>query len=302
MMENGFLKRYRNHIAIHAIVLIWGFTGILGKLISIPFYSLVWYRMAIAFVCLAIYYGLIKKGKPVKAKYIPQILGVGLLVAAHWAAFFEGLKVSNVSVVLTTLASTSLFVALIEPLFFKRKVRLYEVFFGLLVISGLFLIFRFEAGYHLGILLSLLAALLAALFGVINGRLVEKAPPGQITLYEMLGGVVGISVYTLLFEDWTWADFQPTLSDWIYLILLGVICTAVAFVVSVQVLRELSPFTVSMSINMEPIYAIILALIFFGESERMTGGFYLGAGLILGTVLANGLVKARLNRKRRKQV
>ncbi|UTW64243.1 EamA family transporter [bacterium SCSIO 12741] len=300
MSQEGFFTRYQNHIAIHVIVLIWGFTGILGKVISIPFYSLVWFRMAIAFLSLIIYFKLFRKGGTISLRYIPQILGVGLLVAAHWAAFFEALKVSTVSVVLTTLASTSLFVALIEPLFFKRRVRLYEVIFGVIVISGLFLIFQFEADYHLGIMLSLLAALLAALFGVINGRLVEKAPPGQITLYEMLGGVLGISIYTVLFENWSWADFQPTSLDWIYLLVLGVICTAVAFVVSVQVLRELSPFTVSMSINMEPIYAIILALIFFGDSERMTPGFYAGALLILGTVLANGLVKARINRKNRR--
>lgn len=217
-----------------------------------------------------------------------------MIVAAHWATFFQALKVANVSVVLTTLASASLFVAFLEPLFFKRRIIMYEVGFGFLVILGLYLIYNFETQYMLGIVLALVSAFLAALFSTLNAIMVRTSTPGQITLLEMFGGVLGMSLYTLFFEDVTIGAFSPSQVDWIYLLILGLICTALAFVVSVRVMRELSPFTVSISINMEPIYAIILALIFFGEEEKMTPGFYLGAGIILSTVIANGILKRKL--------
>ena len=296
----SFFERYRHHIALHIIILIWGFTGILGKVITIPYYSIVIYRMGIAFLALLIYLLITKKPFEKSLKKIAIFILVGILVGAHWATFFQAIKVSNVSVTLTTLASTSFFVAFLEPLFFKRKIIWYEVFFGLLVVFGLYLIFSFETQYQLGIILALFSALTAAVFSVINGRLVIKSSAGQITMYEMLGGVLGISIYTFFFETIEIGAFSPTDLDVFYLLILGIICTAVAFVVSVQVMKYLSPFTVSISINMEPIYAIILALIFFGESEKMTLGFYFGAALILSTVIGNGLLKSYF--KKRKQI
>lgn len=248
--------------------------------------------MGIAFLALLIYLLITKKPFEKSLKKIALFILVGILVGAHWATFFQAIKVSNVSVTLTTLASTSFFVAFLEPLFFKRKIIWYEVFFGLLVVLGLYLIFSFETQYQLGIILALFSALTAAIFSVINGRLVIKSSAGQITMYEMLGGVLGISIYTFFFETIEIGAFSPTDLDVFYLLILGIICTAVAFVVSVQVMKYLSPFTVSISINMEPIYAIILALIFFGESEKMTTGFYFGAALILSTVIGNGLLKS----------
>jgi drug/metabolite transporter (DMT)-like permease len=197
------------------------------------------------------------------------------------------------------LASTSLFVAFIEPLLYKRRIIAYEVLFGLAVIFGLYLIFNFETQYQWGIVLALISAFLAAIFGTLNGVLVRNSAPGQITLWEMIGGVVGMTLYTLIFEDLTWEAFSPNWLDTFYLLVLGLICTALAFVVSVQVMRILSPFTVSISINMEPIYAIILALLFFGESEQMTPGFYLGAAIILGTVIGNGVLKRYFRNKQR---
>ena len=288
----SFFERYRHQITLHIIILIWGFTGILGKVITIPYYSIVIYRMGIAFLALLIYLLITKKPFEKSLKKIVLFILVGILVGAHWATFFQAIKVSNVSVTLTTLASTSFFVAFLEPLFFKRKIIWYEVFFGLLVVLGLYLIFSFETQYQLGIILALFSALTAAIFSVINGRLVIKSSAGQITMYEMLGGVLGISIYTFFFETIEIGAFSPTDLDVFYLLILGIICTAVAFVVSVQVMKYLSPFTVSISINMEPIYAIILALIFFGESEKMTIGFYFGAALILSTVIGNGLLKS----------
>ncbi|MDE0773008.1 MAG: EamA family transporter [Salibacteraceae bacterium] len=300
-MFKKFIIDYRYQIALHATVFIWGFTGILGKLIEVPYYSIVWYRMLIAAFGIAMYAISTKAQLKISFKKALIFIFVGFIVAAHWSTFFQALKVSNVSVVLTTLASASLFVAILEPIFFKRKLILYELLFGLAVIVGLSLIFNFESQYALGILLALSSAFLAALFSTINGLLIRENKSRIITFYEMVGGVIGISIYTLLFESPTITDFSPGINDIIYLLILGLVCTAVAFVVSVEVMKELSPFTVSISINMEPIYAIVLALIFFGESEQMTPGFYLGALIIFSTVLGNSALKSIQKRRRKKK-
>ena len=298
MPNKNFFQEYRHQVALHAIILIWGFTGILGKVISIPFYSIVIYRMGIAFIGLLLFFIWKRKQMMIPLKKMLILILVGVVVGAHWATFFQALKVSNVSVTLTTLASTSLFVAFLEPLFFKRRIIWYEVILGLVVIFGLYLIFNFESEYKLGILLALCSAFLAALFSTFNGMMIKDTSASHITIYEMLGGVIGLSVYTFLFENATMIDFSPSYLDIFYLLILGLICTALAFVVSVSVMRVLSPYTVSISINMEPIYAIILALIFFGESEKMTPGFYLGAFLILSTVIGNGVLKNRYKHRK----
>ncbi len=299
-MLSKLIQVYRYQIALHLTVFVWGFTGILGKLIELPYYSIVWYRMLIAAISLLIY-ALAKKSElRISLKRALLFILVGFIVAAHWSTFFQALKISNVSVVLTTLASASLFVALLEPIFFKRRIIFYELLFGVAVIIGLSLIFNFESQYALGIILALIAAFLAALFSTINGLLIRNDKARIITFYEMVGGVIGMSIYTLVFESPSVTDFSGSLLDAFYLLILGIVCTAVAFVVSVEVMKELSPFTVSISINMEPIYAIILALIFFGESEQMTPGFYLGAIIIFSTVLGNAALKSYQKRKRKK--
>tara|TARA_X000000950_G_C13870486_1_gene642652 strand:- start:1007 stop:1921 length:915 start_codon:yes stop_codon:yes gene_type:complete len=298
MRNAQWFQNYSYHIALHAVVFIWGFTGILGKVIEIPYYAIVWYRMFFAALGLLAYFVLSANAVKVTPLKALRMLAVGFIVAAHWATFFQALKVSNVTVVLTTIASTSLFVAFLEPLFFKRRINVYEVLFGLVVIVGLYLIFSFESQYRLGVILALTSAFLAALFGTLNGLLIRESTASQITFYEMLGGLIGITLYTLLFENFAWTDFQPAPLDIVYLLVLGLLCTALAFVVSVEVMKKLSPFTVSISINMEPIYAIILALLFFGDSEKMTPGFYLGALLIMGTLIANGIIKRNLTNNR----
>lgn len=286
---------------LHAVILIWGFTGILGKLIQIPSVNIVWYRMLIACVALFVYLKLSKFSLKVSVNSLLKLFGVGIIVALHWIFFFEALKVSTVSVTLTTLASATLFTGVFEPFFFKRKLVLYELVFGILVIVGLALIFSFESKYTLGIIYALLSAFFASLFTTLNGKLVLSGLKARaITFYEMLGGTLAISLY-LMFSGVTLdTSFLPGFgrlpelySDLFYLILLGVLCTAVAFVVSVEVMRELTPFTVSVSINLEPIYSIILALVFFGDAEKMTPGFYVGALLILFTIFGNGWMKKR---------
>lgn len=292
----SFIKKYEDHIALHATILVWGFTGILGKLISIPSTHIVFYRMGIAMLSLFIYLQWKKKLHLPNKKKLASFLGVGIIIALHWISFFEAVHVSNVSVTLTCLATATFFTALFEPIVFKKKPVVYELLLGLLVIVGLYIIFEFESKYSYGILLSLFSAAMAALFNVLNGKLIEKNEASIISTYEMFGGFAIVSIYLFIFSDKPIGSVTPNFNEWFYLILLGTICTAIAFLIAVKVLKNLSPYTVSISINMEPIYSIILALLFFGESERMTPAFYLGALIILGTIFINAILKRRKKR------
>lgn len=287
----------RNLLLLHIVVLIFGFTGILGKLISIPSEALVWYRMFFASIAVGLYLLLSRKSLKMSSKGLLQTLGIGFIIAAHWIFFFEAIKQSNVSITLATLSTAALFTALLEPLFFKRKLHLYELFLGGLVIAGLYFIFRFETENSWGIWLAVLSAFLASLFTVINGRLIKKYEPGQISLYELSGGVVAISLYFLFTSPSEFPNFSMSTSDWLALLILAIICTAFAFVASVKVMEELTPFTVSLSINLEPVYGIILAYLFFGEEEKMSAGFYIGTIMILSSLFLNVWFKKKMKKK-----
>ncbi len=225
-----------------------------------------------------------------------QTFFTGFIIAAHWVFFFEAIKQSNVSVTLSALATASLFTALLEPLFFKRKLLPYEVLLGLLVLLGLYFIFQFETDNHLGIVLGVISAFLASLFTVINGRLVKQYNSTRISLYELFGGTIAITLYFLLFKEGDLPDFNIRANDWFYLLILAVICTAFAFVASIKVMEELTPFTVSLTVNLEPVYGILLAISFFGEEEKMSVGFYAGTLVILASLFLNVLLKKRLNK------
>lgn len=289
----------RHHIKLHFIVFIWGFTGVLGALISISSDSLVWYRMLIASAGIAVF--LKWKGISFIAprKELIKYLLTGLLVAIHWIFFFEAIKISNVSVALVCFASTSLFAAFLEPFFYKRRIIGHEILFGLIAVFGLYMIFEFETQYKMGILFSLFSAFIGALFTVFNGKfiagnsLITASGAGIITLYEMIGGFIGLSFYMLIADPYFLQTEIPTISDWLYLILLSLVCTAYAFVASVDLLKYISPYTMTITVNLEPVYAIILALMIFGEKEKMTNGFYAGAAVVLITVLLNAWIKGR---------
>ncbi len=281
--------KFGNLLLLHIVVFIFGFTGILGKLIETDSDILVWWRMSIAAIAISIYAYPAKKITSSIWQNSPTYLGVGFIIAFHWITFFQAIKISNVSVTLACLSSASLFTAVLEPLFFKRRIDLAEILFGIMVVAGLVLIFSFESEYTEGIIMALVSAFLASLFTVINGRLIQKDNPYRISLVEMIGGVIGISI---------WLGFSGKLgvnmidipgADWFWILILGIICTAFAFVASVKVMEELTPFTVSLTINLEPVYGIILAFLIFGSSEEMTPGFYIGTVLILGALYLNAL-------------
>lgn len=290
-----------NYLHLHLIVFIWGFTAVLGALISIDAVPLVWYRMGIATLILGLV--LWYRGRRFKfpLKTLVYFALVGGVIALHWLSFFGAIKASNVSVTLAVMATGAFFTAFLEPLIFKRKLLIYEVLFGVLAIVGVVIIFNLETQYTTGILLALLSAVLGALFAILNAKLVKNYPAGVISFYELGFGTLFISIYLLVSGKFSANLFELSLSDWGFLFILSSICTAYAFLASVHVMKWLSPFTVMLTINLEPVYGILLGLLILGESEKMNPQFYYGALLILATVVLNGILKISQARKRRKQ-
>ncbi|MGK6352305.1 DMT family transporter [Parapedobacter sp. DT-150] len=287
----------RNLLILHVTVIVWGFTGILGNLISISAIHLVWYRVLIAFLSLAVYFWYRGQSFAVKRRDFMQFFLTGGLVGLHWVLFFESIKVSTVSVTLVCLSSVTLFTAIIEPLFYKRRTAKTEVLVGLLIIAGIYLIFKFEGQYVRGIVLGLLAALAAALFGTINSKLIKKSEATMISLYEMFGAWVWISLFMLVSGGFG-REMQPTGADTLYLLLLGTVCTSGAYVAAVSVMREISAFRVALASNLEPIYGILLAWLFFGQREKMSAGFYAGAIIILGAVFVYPVIRYQIAKKK----
>lgn len=289
-----------NYLHLHFIVFIWGFTAVLGALISLDAIPLVWYRMLMATLFIFIYLWWRREKLRFSLKTLSGFALGGVIIALHWLTFFGAIKASNVSVTLAVLSTGAFFASLLEPLLYGRKVILYEVFFGLLVVVGLYIIFDVESTYSLGIGLALVSAFLSALFSVINGRFVLKYKASTISFYELGFGVLAITVFLAFSGRFTPAFFQVSAHDWIYLAILASACTAYAFIASVHVMKWISPYTVMLTINMEPIYGIILALLVLGDAEKMNSQFYYGALIILLTVVANGVIKVTRERKRRR--
>lgn len=285
----------KNLIILHVTVFIWGFTGILGALISIDAVNLVWYRVLIALISLYGYLFYKKASIRVSKKTFMKLFFTGAIVAAHWILFFQAIKLSAVSVTLVTLSSLTLFTAILEPLLKRQKILGLEIFTGLLIISGIYMIFKFESHYSTGIICGLLSALCASIFSIINSQQIQNRPAPIISFYELIGAWVWVSIYLLISEGLkTPVSLNP--SDLFFLLILGTICTSLAYVAGVAVMKELSAFRVALVTNLEPVYGIILAFMFFGKKEQMTPGFYAGAIIVLGTIFLYPFLK---NKKRK---
>ena len=284
------LKQYKL-TSIHLMVVILGFTGIFGKLISLDTLDLVWYRMLIAFISLAIFLFMKNKLFAISKKNFLGVLGVGGLVAIHWLCFFESIKVSSVSVAVVCLSTSSLFSALIEPIFFKRKLLAYEVIMAIIVAAALAFIMGMETQYLWGYIYGILAAFLGTLFTLFNAIYIKKTSAAQITMIEMLAGVLIITCILLFQKDYTVFTSLISITDLLYLVILGVLCTAMVFVWMTEIMRYITPYSLIMAINLEPIYSIILALIIFGDNELMSPTFYIGSSIIIGVVFLEGYIK-----------
>lgn len=239
-----------------------------------------------------------KKKILLSKKDMLRFLGIGIVVGVHWYCFFESIKLSNVSVALGCLASQSLFTSLIEPIVHKKKILWFDVFTGVLIIIGLYIIFQFESSYFEGIIYGILAALFASLFSVLNDKASQKQAVSVITFYEMIGGFIGVNILYFSMGKTSGLDLVHVSSnDIIYLLILGTICTAGAFVVIVNLIKRLGAFQVLLAINLEPVYGILAAFIIFGESEKMTLGFYIGAIIITIAIFLHPLLKKRIKKK-----
>lgn len=284
--------KLKNYLHLHFLVFIAGFTAILGELITINAISLVWFRMGMAAILMFIYIKIRKIKLKVDFKSIVKFSIAGIIIALHWITFFESIKQSTISIALAMFSTGAFFASLIEPLFYKRRVIWYEILFGLLVIIGVWIITSTEFKYVNGIILGILSALFLSTFAVINGKLVERNSATLISFYEFISGVIFISIFLSLFRGgFDAAFFSLSTNDWFYLFILASICTAYAFIAAVHVMKQISPYTVVLTFNLEPIYGIVLAIIFFPKAEKMSTEFYIGASLIISTVLLNGILK-----------
>ena len=287
-MQNDKLKSYLN---LHLIVFIWGFTAILGALITITADALVWYRMLFASVFLSLFLVFKKKSFRIPIKSFLKLIFVGLLIALHWIFFFKAIHVSNVSITLSVFSLGAFFASILEPIFYGRKVLWYEVFFGLIIIAGLALIMKVEVNYIEGMLYALIAIILGVLFTLMNGKLIENHDPAVISFYEFLAGVFFITIYFLVQQKFSLDFFILSVNNWILILILASICTAYAFTASVKVMQKLTPYTVMLTTNLEPVYGIVLAYFILGGKEKMSFEFYIGAIIIVITVILNGVIK-----------
>jgi len=288
--------RAKSILHFHFIVFIFGFTSILGVLIEKEAIALVWYRMLIASVFLTLFIFFFNKKKfEFSYNLLYKLVAAGFLIAAHWVSFFYAIKMVGVSPTLAMLSSGALMTAILEPVFYKRKILFYEVLFGGITMIGMFVIFKTSPDDWLGMLVALIATVLGVFFTLINGLLIKENSSVIITLGEMITGVGFISLFLLFGGGFDVSFFTITTSDFLFLMLLGTVCTAYAITFSIEVMKQLNPFTIMLIINMEPIYGILLALLIFGESELMSSDFYIGLLIILFAIVSNSIVKVYKN-------
>lgn len=292
--------KLKNYLHLHLLVLIAGFTAILGKEISITAIPLVWFRMAMAIVLMFLFIKLRKIKLKIDKRSIVRLSFAGIIIALHWITFFAAIDAANISIALAMFSTGAFFASFIEPIFYKRKIIGYEILFGVLVIFGVFIITQGEMKYLTGILLGISSAFFSSLFAVLNGVFLKKHSATVISFYEFISGVLFISLFIVFFEGGFSADFfKLSAKDFWCLFILASVCTAYAFIAAVYVMKLISPFTVVLTYNLEPVYGIVLAIILYPESEKMSAYFYYGATIIIGTVILNGILKNKQVFKRK---
>ncbi len=294
--------KWKYYVLLHAIVFMWGFTAILGKVIELEPLYIVWWRVLIAFVGLglAMRFMKIPLHLPPK-KRLWQIIGVGIIVALHWVTFYIAIDLSTASLGILCLSTVTLHVSWLEPLVMKKPFSWLEFFLGLLVIYGLYFVSGdFDEQEYWALGFGLFSAVCAALFSVFNAKLVQDTPSTQITLFEMITGFVFLSFVLLFTGKLQPALFDMRVTDLLWLLFLGLLCTSFAFLATIEVVKKLGAFTVSLSINLEPVYTIVLAIFLLGENQVLGKDFYLGAAMIIFVVVLNALIKGYQRKKLQK--
>ncbi len=290
----------RDYFKLHFIVFLWGFSAILGKLVTIPAAEMVWYRAILAAAGMGAVIVFTKGTFSIARRDLVRLFAIGGIVALHWIAFFGSARVSNVSVSLVGFATNSIWTAVFEPWFNNTRIKKYEVLLGLVVITGLYIIFSFDFQYKLGLFLGVLAGLTSALFSVFNSRMVKRVPARSITFYEMIGVCVATGIFLPFYHFMSGGRFQPpvlpTSMDVLYIGILAGVCSVYAYTVAVELMKRISVFMIQLTLNLEPVYGIIMAVIIFGGREKMNLSFYVGTLVILSAVITYPMVKKRFDR------
>jgi drug/metabolite transporter (DMT)-like permease len=286
-----------DYFKLHFVVFLWGFTGILGKLISIPAVEMVFYRTLLAAFGMGILIIMTRGTFRVTKSDFIRIILTGFIVGIHWLAFFASARIANVSVSLVGFATGSLWTAFLDPLAKRQKINLVEIGFGAVVLAGLYVIFASDFSYSAGLILGIFSGLTCAVFSIINSQLVRRVDSFTITFYEMAGACLVIVMFFPAYQHY-WAEanalqLSPTFTDWIYIALLAWLCSVYGYSAAVQLMKRISVFLFQLTMNLEPVYGIIMAFIVFGDREKMSSNFYVGTLLILLPVLLYPLVKRR---------
>lgn len=282
---------------LHFIVFIWGFSPILGKFITANAFVIIGYRLAITVTVMYLYLLITKQNLTCSKNTLLKLASVGLIILVHWLSFYGAIKVSNVSVTMAAFSTGTLFSAIIEPIVFKRKIRLYEIVIGLIIIVAILLIFSVEGKYWLGAGLGVFAALTSSLFGVINGVLVKEIKPAVLSFYELFFALIGLLIYFAFANSITINQFNIDTNSWIGILLLSLVCTVYPFIASVNLSKYLSPYTIILTVNLETVYGIIWAIIFFNENKDVKSTFYIGVIIILFAVFLNAFIKKQSQKK-----
>jgi len=287
----------RSYVELHIAVIFWGFSAILGDLIEMSWYMITWWRVLLASASLLIICRLFQANLRITMGQTLKYTGIGVLVAIHWLTFFGSIKYANASVALITYATAAFMISILEPLILRTQISKIEVCLGVVIIVAMAMVVQgIDLSMRLGLILGLISAFLSALFGVINKKLVTDGDPLVITTLEMLSASLFLSV---LLPIWLWQtqdQIMPVAWDWVYLSILAFGCTSFAFLISIRTLQYISVFAQSVVMNLEPIYGIILAVIILGDHKDLTAGFYLGAFIIMCSVLTYPYLKRKLIR------
>ncbi|MCG9879937.1 MAG: DMT family transporter [Bacteroidia bacterium] len=290
----GSKTEINKYLLLHFIILLWGFTPVLGKLITLQALDLVFWRLTFSLISLYAYLRYKGVSLTISLKDLGHLLGWGAVVGLHWYFFYHAIKVSNVSIALAGFSTITLFASVLQPIMLGKKFFWGDALYGVIIVIGLLVILQFEKFYAAGILFGVLAAVTAAMFGIYNGKLIQKHEAGKITFYEFLGALITISVFQAIVGELGNIKF-PQQSDLVYLLILSVFCTTLAFTLSVEILKKIDPLTVIITNNLEPIYGVVFSLILFGESEMMSGGFYAGASVLLIAVFTYPFFKRKFS-------
>jgi len=293
-LNKGINKHY---LLLHIIVFIWGFSPVLGRFINTDAYQLVWFRVLITVAVMFLYLKITKHDLKISSKHFWQLSGIGVIIMIHWLAFYGAIKESNISVTMVAFSTGTLFSSIIEPIFFKRQVRFYEVIIGLIIMGGIALIFSIETEYWLGIVLGIVAAFTSSLFGVFNGILAHKLKPGIVSFYELSAALVSLSLFLAFNGNFKPEFFVLDNSSIIGLLLLSLVCTVFPFIAAVDLSKYISPYTIVLTVNLETVYGIIWAILFYNENKEVKPTFYIGVLVILVTIFLNSYLKGISDRK-----